>query len=200
MTKIICGITMSLDGFVAGSGMSEQKPFGHISPPLLHRWQFDDAANNQAEKEYLRSVAGAYIMGRNMFGPTGPKYDTSWRGWWGAEPPYHAPVYVLTHRAREPVVMQGGTTFTFVTEGIAAALDKAKAAAGDRPVLIAGGANTVNQYLAAGLIDELWLHIAPVVISKGPKLFEGVNQLKMEPVDCRSTKFVTHIKYHKVTD
>ncbi|HEX4774093.1 MAG TPA: dihydrofolate reductase family protein [Candidatus Saccharimonadales bacterium] len=198
MSKVICGITMSIDGYVAGPNMTEEKPFGDVSPLLLHRWQFDEPENNKEERAYLRSVAGAYIMGRNMYGPAGAEYDKSWKGWWGEEPPYHAPVFVLTHRPREPVVMKGGTTFNFVTDGIEVALQQAKEAAADKPVLIAGGANTVNQYLAAGLIDEFWLHIAPVTIGKGPKLFENVTDLSMEPIECRTTKLVTHIKYKKV--
>jgi dihydrofolate reductase len=198
MSKVVCGITMSIDGYVAGLNMSEEKPFGDISPQLLHRWQFEDPENNKEERAYLRSVAGANIMGRNMYGPAGSEYDKNWKGWWGEEPPYHAPVFVLTHRPHEPVVMKGGTTFIFVTDGIESALRQAKEAAGEKPVLIAGGADTVNQYLAAGLIDELWLHIAPVTVGKGHKLFEGVTDLKMEPIDCRSTKFVTHIKYKKI--
>ena len=177
--------------------MSEEKPFGDISPHLLHRWQFDEPERNKEERAYLRSVAGANIMGRNMYGPAGPEYDKNWKGWWGEEPPYHAPVFVLTHRPRKPIVMKGGTTFNFVTDGIESALQRAKKAAGDKPVLIAGGANTVNQYLAAGLIDELWLHITPVTVGQGPKLFENVTDFNMEPINCRSTKLVTHIKYKK---
>lgn len=198
MSKVICGITMSLDGYVAGANMTEENPFGHISPLLLHSWQFDEAEKHKEEREYLRSVAGANIMGRNMYGPAGAEYDKKWKGWWGEEPPYHAPVFVLTHRPREPVVMKGGTTFNFVTNGIESALRRAKEAAGSKPVLIAGGADTVNQYLAAGLIDELWLHIAPVIIGKGAKLFEGVTELGMEPLSCHTTKLVTHIKYKKI--
>jgi len=198
MSKVICGITMSIDGYVAGPNMTEEKPFGDVSPILLHRWQFDEPENNKEERAYLRSVAGANIMGRNMYGPAGAEYDKSWKGWWGEEPPYHAPVFVLTHRSREPVIMKGGTTFHFVTDGIEVALEQAREAAGDKPVLIAGGADTVNQYLAAGLIDELWLHIAPVTIGRGPKLFENVTDLRMEPIECRTTKLVTHIKYKKV--
>lgn len=195
MGKVICGVTMSIDGFIAGPNMTEDKPFGDISPRLLQAWQFDEPEKHQDERAYLRSVAGANIMGRNMFGPSGPGYDKTWKGWWGEEPPYHAPVFVLTHRPRQSIEMKGGTVFHFVTEGIEVALAEAKQAAGNKPVLIAGGANTVNQYLAAGLIDELWLHIAPVTVSKGPRLFEGVKNLRLEPVDCRTTKLVTHIRY-----
>src|SRR6202030_2051533 len=140
-------ISISVDGFVAGPNLSEEKPFGDMSPLLLHKWMFDEPEKHTAEIAYQKDIAGAYVMGRNMFGPPGPQYDKSWRGWWGEEPPYHAPVFVLTHRPRDPVVMKGGTTFNFVHDGIESALRQAREAAGDKDVLIAGGANTVNQYL-----------------------------------------------------
>lgn len=194
MSKVICGIAMSLDGFVAGVNMTEEKPFGDIAPEVLHRWMFDEPEKHQAEHDHLLS-AGAYIMGRNMYGPAGDSYDQTWKGWWGDEPPYHAPVFVLTHRAREPIPMAGGTTFHFVTEGIHAAMEQARQAAGDKPVAIAGGAHTVNQYLAAGMVDELWLHIAPVTIGHGQRLFENVPSLRMEPLSVGGTELVTHIKY-----
>ena len=134
-------------------------------------------------------------MGRNMFGPIRGDWDLSWTGWWGPEPPYHAPVFVLTHHARDPVPMAGGTTFTFVTDGIDSALRQAQAAAGERNVAIAGGADTVNQYLAAGAIDELRLHIAPVIIGAGERLFAGVPPLQLEQVSSRGATLVTHITY-----
>lgn len=143
----------------------------------------------------LSSVAGAYIMGRNMYGPKGQEYDKTWKGWWGDNPPFNAPVFVLTHQARETIQMEGGTTFTFVTDGIKSAMEKAQKAAGKKPVAISGGANVVNQYLAAGLIDELWLHIVPATIGKGQRLFENVPNLHMEPISWGGTKLVTHIKY-----
>ncbi|OGG16547.1 5-amino-6-(5-phosphoribosylamino)uracil reductase, partial [Candidatus Gottesmanbacteria bacterium RIFCSPHIGHO2_02_FULL_40_24] len=139
--------------------------------------------------------AGAFIMGSNMFGPKDRKYNPEWKGWWGDNPPYHAPVFVLSHKKRQPVEMEGGTTFFFVTDGIESALSKAKEAAGDRNVKIMGGANTVNQYLAAGLIDELWLHIVPVTIGAGTRLFEGVPNLNLEPIEVSGTSMVTHIRY-----
>jgi dihydrofolate reductase len=198
MNKIICAATMSVDGFVAGQHETEQKPFGDISPALLHSWQFDERDQNQAEIAYQSSIAGAYIMGWNMFAPPELDDNREWKGWWGDEPPYHAPVFVLTHRHRRPITMEGGTTFHFVNDGIESALRQAKQAAGDKPVLIAGGANTVNQYLAAGLIDELWLHIAPVTVGSGPRLFEGTAGLRMEPVEWGGTKLATHIKYRVI--
>ncbi len=199
MNKVICGASMSLDGFVAGLHESEQHPFGDISPMLLHSWMFNEPEKHQAEIAYHNSVAGAYIMGWNMFAPPDLGKDREWKGWWGPEPPYHTPVFVLTHRARGPVPMEGGTTFNFVTDGIESALKQAQKAAGDKPVSIAGGANTVNQYLAAGLIDELWLHVAPVTVGQGQRLFEGVPSLHLEPIEWGGTNLVTHIKYRVIS-
>ena len=133
-------------------------------------------------------------MGRNMFGHGRGAWDENWRGRWGEEPPHHAPVFVLSHHPRDPLTMQGGTTFTFVTDGIEAALAPARATAGTGSVAIAGGAATVNQYLAAGLVDELWLHIAPVTLGAGERLFDGVD-LTLEPVAARHTDLVTHVRY-----
>ena len=135
---VTCSITVSVDGFVAGPRQSLDNPIGE-GGGRLHRWMFEQPEGNAAELAALTS-AGAYIMGRNMFGPGRGEWDESWRGWWGDEPPYHAPVFVLTHHEREPLRMQGGTTFTFVTDGTGSALAQARAAAGDRSVAIAGGA------------------------------------------------------------
>lgn len=129
-----------------------------------------------------------------MFGPDRGAWDEDWRGWWDEEPPYHAPVFVLGQRPRDPLAMQGGTTFTFVTDGIEVALARARTAAGDGTVAIAGGAATVNQYLAAGLVDELWLHIAPLTLGTGERLFDGVD-LTLDPVAARHTGLVTHVRY-----
>jgi dihydrofolate reductase len=137
---------------------------------------------------------GAYVMGRNMFGGRGP-WDETWRGWWGDDPPFHVPVFVLTHHARQPLAMLGGTTFTFVTGGIEDALAQARAAAGDGNVSIAGGASTVQQYLAAGLLDELYLHVVPVVLGAGERLLENVGNPTLEPVKVVASPAVTHIKY-----
>jgi dihydrofolate reductase len=130
-----------------------------------------------------------------MFGPSGKEYDQTWRGWWGDNPPYHAPVFVLTHAPREPVEMEGGTTYHFVTDGIESALRQARAAAGERDVAVMGGANVVNQYLAVGLLDELWLHIVPFVFGDGKRLFEGVSRVNLKVLGVRSTPEVTHVRY-----
>ncbi len=136
-------------------------------------------------------------MGRNMFGPVrgGAWGDEQWTGWWGDDPPYHHPVFILTHHPRDPVEMEGGTTFHFVTDGIESALAQARAAAGDGDVVIGGGATTINQYLAAGLIDELRLHIVPLMLGAGTRLFEGVPPLKLEQVKSRAATLVTHVTY-----
>ena len=193
--KVICGIAMSIDGFVAGHNMTEEKPFGDIPAGLLHKWMFDEPEKHADEIAELKDVAGAYIMGRNMFGPIGEEYDKTWKGWWGLEPPYHAPVFVLTHKARDPIEMKGGTTFHFVTEGMDEALKQAKNVAGNKPIAIAGGASTVNQFLKAEIIDELWVHIYPGTIGKGKRLFENIEDLKMEPIKVSGNNLVTHIKY-----
>jgi len=141
---------------------------------------------------------GAYIMGRKMFGGGNGQWDETWTGWWGDEPPYHAPVFVLSHHSRKPISMRGGTTFSFVTEGIDSALAQARAAAGDKNVAIAGGASTVQQYLAAGLLDELYLHIVPVILGAGERLLEGVSDPTLEPVKVIVSTAVTHVTYRVV--
>jgi dihydrofolate reductase len=138
------------------------------------------------------------MMGRNMFGGGHGPWDEGWRGWWGEDPPYHTPVYVLTHHPREPLAMQGGTTFHFVTDGIESALEHARAAAGGRDVAIAGGAQAVRQYLGAGLLGELYLHIVPVVLGAGERLLEDVGDPTLEPVKVVASPRVTHVKYRVV--
>jgi dihydrofolate reductase len=142
-------------------------------------------------------AAGAYIMGRNMFAGPGA-WDEEWRGWWGEEPPYHAPVFVLTHHQRGPLEMEGGTTFNFVTAGIESALTQARNASGSKDVAIAGGAQTVRQYLAAGLVDELRLHTAPIVLGAGERLLEGITDLNLEPTEVSGTSLVTHVRYRVI--
>ena len=196
MTRVTCDMAMSVDGFVAGPNQSFDEPFGEGIDGRLHRWMFDEPEANAAAIEAI-TAARAYIMGRNMFSPGRGAWDEQWTGWWGEDPPYHAPVFVLTHHPRAPLTMQGGTTYTFVTDGIESALAQAREAAGDGDVAIAGGAHTVNQYLAAGLIDELRLHVAPVVIGAGERLFDGVGQLELELErrDAAATDLVTHLTY-----
>ena len=188
MSKIKFTLSMSVDGFVAGPGQSLENPLGERGTEL-HEWVFATRSFRQTHggeggetgldddhgANWNRNV-GATIMGRNMFGPVrGDWGDESWRGWWGEDPPYHNDVFVLTHHGREPLPMQGGTTFHFVTDGIDAALERARAAAGDRDVAVAGGCSTVQQYLRAGLIDQFELHIAPVLLGRGERLFDGVD-------------------------
>ncbi|EFH85156.1 dihydrofolate reductase family protein [Ktedonobacter racemifer] len=197
MNKVTCSIAMSLDAFVAGPNQSFEKPFGDIPENLLHHWMFDEPEKHQAELDALQD-AGAFIMGSNMFGPKEKRGSTDWKGWWGENPPYHAPVFVLSQNRRDPIAMEGSTTFFFIADGIEAALSRAKEVAGERPIAIAGGANTINQYLSAGLIDELWLHIVPVTIGSGARLFEGVPDLDLEPVEISGTQLVTHIRYRVV--
>jgi Dihydrofolate reductase len=155
---------------------------------------FEQPEANADERQAL-AAAGAFVMGRNMFGPGRGEWDLDWTGWWGPEPPYHAPVFVLTHHPRALVEMEGGTTFHFVTGGITEALDRARVAAGDQDVSIAGGAATVNQYLAASLIDELRLHISPVLLDRGERLFDGVDGIDLTPLGARHTELATHIRY-----
>lgn len=192
---VVCDITISADGYVAGPNQTLEKPFGDgVAEEQLHRWMFETPDENKVEREAFAD-AGAYIMGRNMFGPIRGVWSGDWRGWWGENPPFHAPVFVLTHHPREMLTMDGGTTFTFVTEGIESALEQAKAVAGDRPVVISGGAATINQYLTAGLVDELRLHIAPVVLGAGERLFDGVPEGLLEMVSGRSASLAQHITY-----
>jgi len=194
MNKVTTDMAMSLDGFVAGPNQSRDMPLGEGVGDRLHQWMFDEPEKH-AEVIDAITAAGAFIMGRNMFGPIRGEWDLEWNGWWGAEPPYHAPVFVLTNHPRASLTMEGGTTFHFVTDGIHAALALARAAAGDRDISVAGGAHTVNQYLAAGLIDELRLHIAPVIVGEGERLLTDVGDLDLTPVHAGGSDLVTHMTY-----
>jgi dihydrofolate reductase len=193
MSRVTVDSGVSLDGYLAGPNQSKDNPIGERGEEL-HRWMFEEREANKDVVEEIVS-AGAYIMGRNMFGPDRGDWDLDWKGWWGPEPPYHAPVFVLAHREREPLVMEGGTTFYFVTDGIESALAQARRAAGDKDVSIAGGASTVRQYLAAGHVDELRLHVAPVVFGAGERLLEGLGDLKVEQIGVTSTNLVAHLRY-----
>ena len=207
MTSVTCQISMSLDGYVAGTNQSLENPIGE-GGMRLHQWVFatDSWRTRQGLKggehnldaEVIDEVSagiGATIMGRKMFGGGDGPWDESWTGWWGEEPPFHAPVFVLTHHEREPLQMKGGTTFTFVTDGIESALRQAKEAAGEQNVAVAGGASAVRQYLAAGLLDELYLHIVPVILGSGERLLDGVGDPQLEQVKVVGTPTVTHVKY-----
>jgi dihydrofolate reductase len=210
MGKVTCQISISLDGFVAGPNQSVDNPIGE-GGMRLHEWLFatsswrrqqggeggEDGADSQVVDDVVQGV-GAYIMGRKMFGGGSGPWDSEWRGWWGEEPPYHVPVFVLSHHPRQPLSMLGGTTFTFVADGMASALEQAQAAAGDRIVAIAGGASTIRQYLAAGSLDELYLHIVPVILGAGERLLEDVGDPVLEPVNVVASPAVTHIKYRIV--
>jgi dihydrofolate reductase len=210
MSKLRLSITMSLDGYVSGPNQSEANPLG-VGGMELHEWFFPlkafremhgevggDVNASSAVVEERRTNIGATIMGRNMFGPVrGPWPDESWRGWWGENPPYHHSVFVLTHHAREPLEMEGGTTFHFVSDGIESALTQAKEAARGRDVWLAGGASVVNQYLAARLVDEIDVSVAPVILGAGARLFEGLDRrtLKLKQIRTVDPPGVTHIKY-----
>ena len=197
MGKVYSDIAVSADGFGAGVNQREEKPLGEIDENWLHAWMFDAYEENRAEVDAIVD-SGATIMGRNMFGPVRGEWDRDWRGWWGEDPPYHGPVYVLTHFAHEPIEMEGGTTFYFVTDGIRSALEQARASAGDRDISIAGGASTINQYLAAGLLDELRLHVTACILGAGERIFDGVPPQPLERVSVRATSLVTHITYRPV--
>jgi dihydrofolate reductase len=210
MNSLTCHVSMSLDGFVAGPEQSVENPIGQ-GGMRLHDWVFQTASwrrqhgleggdrgvDADVVDEVVQGV-GAYIMGRRMFGGRDGPWDETWTGWWGEDPPYHTPVFVLTHHPREPLSMQGGTTFTFVTDGIESALDQARAAAGDQDVAIAGGASVVQQYLAAGMLDELYLHIVPVILAAGERLLTDVGDPTLEPVKVIASPAVTHVKYRVV--
>ena len=210
MSKLRLSITMSLDGYVAGPDQSEENPLG-VGGMELHQWFFPleefremhgeaggEVNASSAIVEERRANIGSTIMGRNMFGPVrGPWPDESWRGWWGEDPPYHHPVFVLTHHPREPLEMEGDTTFYFVSDGIEPALAQAKDAAEGGDVWLAGGASAVNQYLAARLVDEIDISIAPVVLGSGARLFDGVEHgaVKLTQIRAVEAPGVTHIKY-----
>jgi len=184
----VAAFSVSFDGFGAGPDQSLEHPLGKGGREL-HNWFFptqtfrsmfgQDGETEGADARFAQAGAegfGAFILGRNMFGPAGDDWGgPDWKGWWGDNPPYHAPTFILTHHARAPIEMQGGTTFHFVTEGIEAALAQAKAAAGEKDVKIGGGVSTVRQYLLAGAIDEMHLAMSPVVLGRGESLFAGLD-------------------------
>jgi dihydrofolate reductase len=209
MSTVRFQIAVSLDGYAAGPDQSEENPLG-VGGMDLHRWVFELEAwrKQQGQEggevnassqvvEEARSNVGATVMGRNMFGGgTGPwNEDQPWNGWWGDDPPFHTPVFVLTHHPRASLEMEGGTTFIFVTDGIGSALEQAKQAAGELDVLLGGGAKVVQQYLAAGLVDEFELHVVPIVLGDGERLLDNVGSLRLEQVRAIEAPGVTHIRY-----
>jgi dihydrofolate reductase len=214
MSKLRMQISMSLDGYVAGPNQSIDNPLGERGEEL-HEWVVALATwrerhgraggeENESTKVMEEATAniGATIMGRNMFGGGPGGWDASepWDGWWGDDPPFHHPVFVLTHHEREPREMEGGTTFHFVTDGIESALEQAREAAGDQDVAIGGGAETAQQYLAAGLMDEMFIHVVPVFLGGGERLFDnlGASEPKLEAAGVVQTPEVTHIRYNVV--
>jgi dihydrofolate reductase len=209
-SKVRFTISMSLDGYTAGPEQSKKEPLG-IGGEGLHEWVVALAAwrrphgleggeENVSTPILEKSMAGvgATIMGRNMFGGHPGPWDPAkpWTGWWGKNPPFHHPVFVLTHHPRPPLQMEGGTTFTFVTDGIESALRQARAAAGDRVITLAGGAQAAQQYLNAGLVDEMLLHQVPVLLGAGERLFAGVKNLGgLRLVETVAAPNVTHFRY-----
>jgi dihydrofolate reductase len=201
MGRVTAHVSISLDGFLAGPDQSEDNPLG-VGGTRLHEWHWGEPTEpaDIAATQDLLKQRGAYVMGRNMFGPVRGEWDRDWRGWWGEEPPYHAPVFVLTHHARDPVEMQGGTTFHFVTDGFDAALGRAREVAGDFDIGIAGGASTIRQAIAAGALEQFTLDVIPVVLGRGERLFDGVADLRLEPVDVAHSPHATHITYRVGSD
>ena len=213
MANVRASITMSIDGFVAGPNQSREHGLGE-GGEALHDWivpleawrrahglEGGDVNASTPVVEELEQGFGAVVMGRNMFGPVrGPWGDDAWRGWWGDEPPFRAPVFVLTHHAREPLELRGGTTFHFVTDGIESALERARDAANGSDVSIAGGASTIQQYLAAGLIDVLLLSVVPLVLGSDARLFDnlGAHPPQLEQVEAIDAPGVTHLRYRVV--
>jgi dihydrofolate reductase len=211
MSLVTFQVSVSVDGYMAGPNQTLDEPLG-VGGEDLHDWlvELEVWRRSQGEQGGVTNVStrvveeatanvGAYIMGRKMFGGgPGPwKDDPPWRGWWGDDPPYHVPVFVLTHHPRGPLEMEGGTTFHFLADGIEA-LERAKEAAADRDVSIAGGADVIRQYLRAGLIDAFELHVAPIVLGAGERPLDDVGDLRIEQVRAIEAPGVTHIKYRVV--
>ncbi len=212
MSKVRVHISTSLDGYVAGPTQTQENPLGEGGEELhdwlvrLKAWRehagMDGGEENVSSAVFHEEIAnvGAEIMGRGKFGPAGrgPWGDDPWQGWWGEDPPFHKPVFVLTHHEREPLTLSD-TTFTFVTDGIESALQQARDASGDKDVFIGGGADTINQYLAAGLVDELELHVTPILLGGGARLFDGVGpDVKLEELRAVQAPGVAHLKYRVV--
>jgi dihydrofolate reductase len=196
MTRTIAQISISLDGYGAGPDFGHEHPLG-VGGEALHTWAFgSEDPVDLAERDAILEGHGAFVMGRNMFTPhRGDDWPADWRGWWGDEPPYRAPVFVLTHHPPAEPLTVGETTFHFVDDGIEAALERAKEAAGDKTVQISGGATTIRQYLDAGLVDELRLHIAPVLLGDGVRLFDGMqHRPELDQLGSSVTAGATHLR------
>ena len=212
MSKTIVRITMTLDGYVAGPSQSLEHPMG-VGGQAMHTWAFQLAAwrekagmaggvenaSSAIVREMFENV-GAVIMGRNMFGGGPGPWQEDWKGWWGDNPPYHMPVFVLTHHQRDPLAMEGDTTFHFVTDGIESALRQAKRAAGSKDVMVMGGANAVQQFLAAGLVDEVNISIAPLLLGGGERLLDNLGSPppRFEQVRVVEGPGVVHVRYRVV--
>jgi dihydrofolate reductase len=210
VAKLRFKIAMSLDGYTAGPQQSKDNPLG-IGGDRLHGWVFplavwrathglEGGEVNESTRVVEESLAniGATIMGRNMFGGHPGAWDARqpWNGWWGSNPPYHHPVFVLTHHPRPPLALEGGNSFTFVTDGIESALEQARRAARGKDVSLAGGAKAAQQYLKAGLVDEMEIHLAPTLLGAGERLFEGIKDLGgLRPVRTVAAPDVTHLKF-----
>jgi dihydrofolate reductase len=207
VSKLKLNITMSIDGFVAGPEQSPEHPIG-VGGEQLHAWLVQleafrgshggEGGEVNASTPFAEEIlggAGATIMGRNMFGGGPGAWDESWKGWWGDDPPFHHPVYVLTHHPRDPLEMRGGTTFHFVTDGIESAFERARAAAGELEVSLGGGASVAQQYVAAGLLDEIVVSVVPVVLGGGARLFENMGDVRLAQLESVQAPAVTHIRY-----
>jgi dihydrofolate reductase len=196
-------MSISADGYVAGPDQSEAEPLG-IGGRALHDWHLGPTKDHPANRRVIMDMmdgVGATIMGRNMFGPVRGEWgDSHWKGWWGAEPPYHCPVFVLTHYPHDPIEMEGGTTFHFVTDGIESAYAQARTVAGDQPISVAGGALCARQAIAAGIVDEIDLQVNPVILGSGERLLDGFapGQPKLELVRVLEAPGVAHLRYRVV--
>jgi dihydrofolate reductase len=203
MTRTNLSMSISADGYVAGPDQSMDNPIG-VGGMALHEWHIgparDHPVNRQVVSDMLEGM-GATIMGRNMFGPVrGEWAGSDWTGWWGDNPPYHCPVFVLTHHEHDPIEMEGGTTFHFVTDGIESAYTQAKAAAGDGDISIAGGASCARQAIQAGVVDEIDLQVSPVVLGAGERLFDGFSAgtPRLELVRVLEAPGVAHLRYRVI--
>lgn len=194
MNRVTCHVSMSLDGFIAGPDQSLDNPIGVGGMQLL-QWQQSSAEEDVAALDELLGPMGAFIMGRNMFGPIRGPWSGNWQGWWGDDPPYHSPVFVLTHHQQEPIQMAGGTTFYFVTDGFDAAFDRATNAAGDLDIRIAGGASTVRQAFAAGVIDDIYVDLIPTVLGSGESIFTAPLDGTFSQAEVTDSGHYTHLHY-----